>query len=76
MNIQSILFRKETYHTRATAERWLRKHKYRAFFNPDPNPESKNWYRFRQKEPTAFKKDSFRIFKYNDSIHFVIGVLL
>lgn len=75
MKIQSILFKKSIYHTRDTAIRWLRHHKYRTSISPDPNPESKNWFRFRQVQPNEFKPDSFRIYKYNDSIHFVIGVL-
>jgi len=75
MIIQSILFRKSIYHTRATAMRWLRIHKYKTSINPDPNPDSKNWHRFRQVQVNEFQPDSFRIYKYNDSIHFVIGKL-
>ena len=67
--------RKTTYPTRALAQKWIRKHNYKPTFNPDPNPESENWWRFRQRKPSDFKQSSFRIFRYNDSVHFVIGQL-
>ena len=75
MQIQSILMNKTAYKTRADCKAWLREHKFKDTFNPDPNPESKNLWRFRQRRPTEFKVGSFRTYHYNKNIYFVIGEL-
>ena len=75
MTIQSILFKKTIYHTRGSAKRWVVKNKYLGSIRPDPNPESLNFWRFRQRQPEEFKPDSFYIKRYNNSIYFVIGQL-
>jgi len=75
MTIQSVLFKKSVYKTRGSAVKWLLKNGYKSSIKPDPNPESLNFWRYRQIQPTKFKKNSFHTTKHNNSIYFVIGTL-
>ena len=75
MEIQSVLLNKKYFKNRKEAQRFIRKIKFRPTINPDPNPESKNLYRFRQIQPEKFVKNSFRTKKINDVISLVVGKL-
>ena len=74
--VQSVLFDKSVFKTRALASRWVALHKYKTSIRPDPNPESKNLWRFRQRQPSQFVGGTFRIVKPKDAgVSFVVGRL-
>ncbi len=70
MVVQSILFDKEKF-TIEEAREWLKKHKYKD----NGYDETDKYYRFRQRDPEDFIKDSFRTIQISDGIKFVIGKL-
>lgn len=77
MNIQSVLLSKQLFRTRVIAKKWIGEHGFKTSINPDPNPESKNWWRFRQIQPEQFKVGSFRLVDTkDDGVRFVMGRLL
>ena len=77
MHIQSVLIHKKLFHTRDEAKKKVIDMGYKGSIHPDPNPESKSFYRFRQRQPSQFVHGSFRTIELpNDKdIHFIIGKL-
>ena len=76
MIIQSVLLAKQMYRTRTEAKKWIGEHGFKTSITPDPNPESKNWWRFRQIQPEKFKSGSFRLVDTkNDGVRLVMGLL-
>ena len=71
--VQSVLCKKTHFRTRADAKRWVGKNGFKTSFNPDPNPESASFWRFRQRKPTAYVKGSMRTRVLNDAVHLVVG---
>jgi hypothetical protein len=75
MNIQSVLLNKKYFKNRTEAKRYITKLGYKSTINPDPNPQSKNYYRFRQVQPHKFIKSSMRTKIINQKIRLIIGRL-
>ena len=66
MNIQSVIFKKDSF-TKRKADTWLKRHNYVRI---KPFHETLNYYRARLKEPND--KYEYRIIKFNDGIKAVI----
>ncbi len=76
MIIQSVLLAKQMYRTRTEAKKWIGEHGFKTSITPDPNPESKNWWRFRQIQPDKFVVDSFRLVDTkDDGVKMIMGLL-
>ena len=74
--VQSVLLDKSVYRTRADASRWVSLHSYKKNIHPDPNPESLNLWRFRQRQPSQFIQGTFRYIEHKDKgVAFVVGKL-
>ena len=68
--VQTVIFPKEDWSV-ATSKRWLREHGFKA----STVDETSNFYRYRQKLPVRFRKETFRTIEIGDSgIKAVIGV--
>ena len=66
---QTLLFDKKIF-SLENAMDWIYRHNYTNATDVD---ETENKYRFRQQEPSKFKKDSFRTIHFGDGIEAVIG---
>jgi len=69
-SIQSIRFSKAKY-TLKEAKTKAKEGNFKV--NVKPNPQYKNWYSFRQRQPSAYDTSTFRIVKPNPDIILVIG---
>lgn len=69
MEVQSILFAKNKFDIRE-AKKWLKSHKFRNI----KIDEKEKYYRFRQKDPNLFLKNSSRTIKNNSNVIFIIGI--
>ena len=65
--IQSVRFRKNKY-TQSQARKWMKDNNITPLKRVDI---TKNWYRFRIREPYVFKKMWTRV--VNKNIHFILG---
>lgn len=68
--VQSFLFKRERW-TLAAARKWLREHGHAAS-SPDV---TKHFYRFRQREPDHFVKNSYRMIQIASGIEATAGQL-
>ena len=76
MIVQSVLLDKSVFKTREDAKKWVGDHGFKTSISPDPNPESKNLWRFRQRQPSEFTHGSFRTVMYKEKgVAFVAGKL-
>jgi hypothetical protein len=66
---QTLLFDKKIFSLEYAMD-WIYRHNYKNATDVD---ETENKYRFRQQEPSKFKKDSFRTIHFGDGIEAVIG---
>lgn len=76
MIIQSVLLSKQHFHTREDAKKWIEKHGFKSSISPDPNPESKNLWRFRQRQPSEFMYGTFKTLIHDEKgVGIVVGRL-
>jgi len=67
-DVQSIMFKKQ-YWTVQRAKKWLKEHGYDGLIVDT----TKNYHRFRQRDPSEFNKSSFMTITWKPSIKAVIG---
>ena len=71
MGLQSVIFNKKFF-SKNSAEKWLKKKNLKtSYYNKSPFTESKNYLRYRQLPPNAFKKYSNKIIQ--KGIIYVVG---
>ena len=73
--IQSVLLPKRKYPTREDAKKEIDRMGFKKSIKPDPNPESLNLWRFRQRQPDKFDKSTFKSVVRSDGAIYVVGVL-
>ena len=75
MVIQSIIIPKSKY-TEAKANAWIKKNNYSDKGKRIKNYKTTEFYRFRQKPPSHFKKGSIKTKKLKSGIGIVYGTLI
>jgi hypothetical protein len=76
VSIQTVLLKKDYFKNRTNASKWIRKNKYKITpTGANPNKQDKTHFRYRQRQPELFNKNSFRTKKINEYVSFVIGEL-
>jgi hypothetical protein len=69
--VQTLVFDKQVFKTRAAAETWARDHDFKA----DKVDETETSFRIRQRDPGDFKEGSFRTIEITRGVKAVIGRL-
>jgi hypothetical protein len=73
MVMQTLILSKEVFETKEEANDWVRDHDFKIKEGaPDETEES---WRYRQREPSEFKDDSFRTIEITDGVKAVVGKL-
>lgn len=70
MVVQSLILSKQRFKAAADAKAWCKSHGYKTAVD-----ETEESYRFRQREPSEFKADTFRTITLDDGIKAVVGHL-
>ena len=73
--VQSVILSKRHYPSREEAAAWVREHGLKDHIHPDPNPDSLNYHRFRQVQPSKFVPDTFRTRQIGAGVSLVLGRL-
>lgn len=70
--VQSVLIDRRMF-TLSKAKNWIRKHDYKLSFYGKEVETTENFYRFRQKAPSRFKKDKYVTKEISDGVKLVLG---
>lgn len=73
--IQSVLLPKRKYNMRDDAKKEIGNMGFKKSIKPDPNPESKSYWRFRQRQPDTFDKTTFKTIARGDGVVYIVGKL-
>ena len=68
ITVQTVIFSKSKFKTKAEAKAWAKKHKFKATLE-----ETDGSYRARQYNPEYFQKGSFRTIKIAPGVSVVVG---
>jgi phage I-like protein len=69
--VQTLVLDKERFSTRGSASKWVRDHNFKT----SKVDEKAGTFRYRQREPSEFKRGSFRTIQIADGVQAVIGRL-
>ena len=69
--VQTLILSKDRFGTAGEAKRWVRTHKFKA----KKIDETESSYRFRQRDPSEFRRGSFRTIEIAEGVKAVIGRL-
>lgn len=75
MTVQSVIIPKSKF-TEKQANSWIKKNNYSDKGKRIKNYKTTEFYRFRQRPPSHFKKDSFKTKKLKNGVGIVYGTLI
>lgn len=73
MQIQTLILSKETFESIEDAKRWVGSHDFKVNHGGKGPDETGTSYRFRQRDPTDFQKESFRTIELAEGVKAVVG---